>query len=274
MHDYIEKSPDDYISYSYYYFQKTVTKLFNDDIQNLGDLFNEYENIVQHLGNYERSAYLILRCFLHYELKQVEQMDKLVMQIREISDDEVNNATYNQFADLCEAMQLLLSSRSKHQGRAQELLEGIVYNDSINATTTNFALNFLLISLIKEMANSGDLKILEEIRFVIEKYSTFANKSNSKFAKIIVEIITAKVSIFEGDFESYIDHINIADAIALETTSKLFEKMVKEAKLSIEEDVEKLKDMIRDGASLKERLQIMNYNQYIESIVKYSISGV
>lgn len=273
MCEYIEKNPKDQLQRFYYLYNKIVSIiLIQGKSDDLPLLFDEWEQLLENFSNYERLSYLAVKSFYHYQIGERNEIEFLVDRCKEIAAHE-KNKFYLGYARLVEAMYLMMSSRAKHQGKAQEILENIVYSDPLESALTLWGMHFLLITLFKELTGSGDLQIIEEIQFLIDKLSSHANTTRNLFSMILVEVMRAKIAILHGDFDSYMKYFETAEELLVGRETKFFKKFILDAKFSIEEDIEKLKDMINDGISIKEQLRKLNYSRYLDDALKYVLTS-
>ncbi|OLS19925.1 MAG: hypothetical protein HeimC2_39510 [Candidatus Heimdallarchaeota archaeon LC_2] len=271
MKEIIDKEVSQSRNYSYYYNQLFLTLLLNDEMGSIEEIIPEWEKSVEGLSNYEQSFYLWLVSFFRYLQDDKIELRLIVDKLKELTKDE-NLEYYEQLSNLVEASYHLLYPRAKNQVQAQELLESIVYTDIIDPDIYFWALNFILIVLFNDLSNSGDLGILDEIHAVTEKLTNHAEDMRTNFPRMVAYLMKAKISIVDGNFDSYLNFIESAEEVIQGKNAKSHEKFLNQIKASIFEDVEKMSKWIEDGVSIQNRLKQLSYNEYVENVLKLSFS--
>ncbi|MHA2099454.1 MAG: tetratricopeptide repeat protein [Candidatus Kariarchaeaceae archaeon] len=208
---------------------------------------------------------------LFYTLMQLGDKESAKVYLDSIFDlFEANESMYKTpMLDFLRAMYLQSSKKTKNVIEAQILLEKIVYEDQISVGLSNSATILLVEILLEELKSYGEKDVLDEIVHLTERIEVSAEMTHSNILAIQTMLLKSKLSLINGEIVQSNNLLDKAEELAHQNQLDLFTKQIQTEKEKMRSDIYKWEEMIGRGASIKEKMDLINYQEYIDIAKKY-----
>lgn len=175
-----------------------------------------------------------------------------------------------QIYPVAKALYLKTSKRVRDHYKAQEILEKVVNEfGSFFDPNIGFIAELTLCELLLvELKASGENEVLQEIKSLIQKMQSTAEQN--RFIPLLIEIsiLHARLRYVEGKFQSAMNLLNAARAIAEEENLHSLVEKVSSETVGLERDLEKWQGLIQRNASIQERLEQSQVEEYLQGAQK------
>jgi tetratricopeptide (TPR) repeat protein len=241
----------------------------------LGELNNALQNYQECISLFTKNTspfHKIEMLFLTIKLKlsmKLSYEDELT-QIEKLSD-EFDDKTIIFFDKLTKALILKESPKLRTKLKAQDILEEILNDDTVNMEFTLVAMQSLVELYLIELKISDDKKILKNISDLINEMQYIAKTQNYFPILIKTIILQARFALINNKIENCINILNEAKTLALEKNLEAFLPLIEQEKKLITKEFKKWQKLIDSNASMYERIQeshLIDYLQEIEKIVE------
>jgi predicted amidohydrolase/Tfp pilus assembly protein PilF len=171
-------------------------------------------------------------------------------------------------SQLAEALILKRSNRMSDKVQAQDLLNQIVNEENIWFEWTALAIINYCDLLLFEVKSFGDPEVWEEVKTLIQHFSTMAQ--DQQLIPMIVEalLLRAKFATIEGELQQARKYYDQAILTAVEKNLDLLAQQIITEKRAFEAEFEKWQDLIQRNASLQERLRMAQIEDYIQDMLQ------
>lgn len=212
---------------------------------------------------------LSVLAYIHIDLEKREKAKKYIDELTEINHD-LNSDKKQKSTDYITAYFLKSSTRMKDHSKAQLLLEPIVYEDSLNVGLVNAATLALIEILIQELKTYQDEDVLNEIMHLLSRLEESSKLYNDFMSQISTLLIKSKLSLIQGKIQQSSELLEEADEIALSNNIHYYTNKIENEKKKLEEDLNNWQKLIDDGATIKQKLDLISYQEYIETAKRYA----
>ena len=173
-----------------------------------------------------------------------------------------------QYSLLIEAMIYKMSKKFKDKARAQELLKQIYEDPKITFQLRIRSMLLMCDLLIQEAKLSEETSLSIEIKEIINELTNLTENTQFTIEIINSLIIKAQLLLIEGDIEQSLTILEKAKEISeANDLINLKTKVIREREIIINE-MSKWEGLIRQDASISERIQQARLEEYLEEAIK------
>ncbi|NHK31133.1 MAG: tetratricopeptide repeat protein [Asgard group archaeon] len=219
------------------------------------DNFNQSLTIYEELGNKLGSSIVLLE-LVQEALKQNDQdlIQEYLKKLQQINKS-VNIRSFDKRYRLAKALSLKLSDESRNKTRAIVLFEQIIEEEILDHSITVKAMIHLSDMLIAELKQTAEIKLLKEIKDLVQKLQEIAEeqKSNSILAEIYrFEALLALAELDLKETRLLLQKgLNVAEENGLESIAS----NIREEQKRLDEQIKLWEELQKRKAPLKETLQ-------------------
>ncbi|MCY3410765.1 MAG: tetratricopeptide repeat protein [Candidatus Heimdallarchaeota archaeon] len=255
---------------------------------NIGGVHLQREKYKDALGFFEKSIALAEDIGPHLlmdplassieALVALDEMDQAKENLKKLKNvkDEMNLRAIDKLYDYANAQILLKSSRVVQRAEAQKILNEMANDtEGIDQSFTTNAMLLLGGLLLEELKASPSEEALTEFKNLIDKLDKVARGGETALDQIpnVIKILLlrSKLAIIDLNIDEAQKILDEAHDLASKKRLSIFTKQIEGERENIKNQMMKYKSMVEENASLYERLQqsqIENYLSRAEAILK------
>jgi tetratricopeptide (TPR) repeat protein len=182
--------------------------------------------------------------------------------------------TIGQYAKLTEALILKTSPRLKDKGKAQEILEQIAEETTMNFEITSTAMLNLCDLHIFELKASGEKTVLQETKNLVQQLTARARQQHSFSSVVDTLILQAKLAMVEGDLTVATQLLDQAQILAVEKGLTRLEKKATTESQLLEAQYDNWQHLIESNAPYTTRLKQARVEDYLTEALKMARAGI
>jgi tetratricopeptide (TPR) repeat protein len=271
------------------YYQEALPYLEKSDVQehavNIGDLGilywlkGELDTAFQYL---QRSLALIED--LGHELSRMNCLFSLVLLCIDLNDlkeaqiyfqllrpdpEKTTDKLHNQLARVAEALLLKTSDRTLNRGKAEELLQDVLNEETVKHSLTVLAMLHLCDLKLKDLQSMDkDLDLLSDIQILLEKLVMIA-KSHHSF-RLLAEtyILQSKLALFELDISRSQSLLVQAQMLAEEKGLRMLASKITEEQKKLTIQISKWEEFIEKKVPPSDIEEFIRIDEFIENMVQ------
>ncbi len=235
------------------------------------------------LGNLTKAMDLIDRygltsdtCQIHYYVglnaleldnpkRAKEEMDILLAR-----DSEHGCEITPHHVKLMEALILMKQDTWKDKAEAENLFEEVLDIQSLPYETKVFALIQYCNLLVDQLKSVSNKEVFEKAKSITQQIYHLANAQGSYTLIVNSLLLQVKFSILDLDLKGAYELLDQAEKIADEKKLSFHLLQIDNLRKLIENELEEIDNTIRRNLSLKERVEMMNYQDYFDLALRTS----
>jgi hypothetical protein len=160
------------------------------------------------------------------------------------------------------------SSQARHRDKAEEILRLILEDeDNIYEFAIASILHLSELLLIK-LSNTGNLKVLDEIKDYVNQLMNAAKNSHSYWLQAETHLLQAKLKLTTFKFEEAQQLLTQAAYIAEKYNHNLLAKQILEEQEELSKRLNKWKDLKQSGAKIATRVELAGLEEQIRYLLK------
>jgi tetratricopeptide (TPR) repeat protein len=195
-----------------------------------------------------------------------EQLETL-QQISERSDSRSVNHRYL----IAKALLLKSHKRTLQKMKAEELLSKVVEDEVVDHSLTVTAMIHLCDLLLFELKMSGEEEILDEVKILTQKLFNTAKEQSSHLLLAETYVLQSKLALLEMNIENAQSLLQLALLTAEERGLRSLAIKIYSEKTSLDAQIEKWKHLVKQKASINERLELTRLDDLITRLVSSKI---
>ena len=245
------------------------THTLKGDFTNAIRYLKESLDLAYEFNNFHFQHYSIGNLYYTYIEMGDRDQAKLYLDLTVDLLKEGDTAHYKPILDLFKAMYLQSSKKAKNMIEAQGLLENIVYKDQISIGVSNTATILLVEILLEELKSYGEQDVLNEIIHLTMRVEESAKITSSLVLSLQIMLLRSKFLLITGELVESNNLLDEAEELAIQHQINLYSKQIQTEKKRMRSEIHKWEEMIGRGASIKEKMDLINYQEYIDIAKKY-----
>jgi tetratricopeptide (TPR) repeat protein len=252
----------------------------------IGFVYQFKQNTIESL-NYFRESYinfeksnnipemiqsLFLSIITNLSMGEIGEAKELYPKLTELNL-EIVDITTNSQKMIANALILKNLDRSENKVKATKILREVSEIEDLDDELIALSLIHLCDLLILELQAYGSDAVIEELTIHINELYQTAQKLNSLSLLVDVLILKSKISLLLEDVERANLYMQQAFLMANESKSPVLIEKVKQEEIRFLSQFKKWEDLLQKGSSLKDRINVLELNEYLSSVARY-IRGV
>ena len=170
---------------------------------------------------------------------------------------------------LAKAVYLKTSNKVKQIIEAQKILEELItIDDQYTSRFSVLASIFLIEILLDELKSYGEEEIFGQILELTEKLQHEAEIHHSINLNIPVLLLQSKLALVNGNIIESNKMLEQAEKLAKDNKINLHMIAIQKEKDKMRTEMAKWEEIIHKGASIKEKMDLIHYQEYIENAKK------
>ena len=218
---------------------------------------------------FSEASYVLSRLIsLNLDTQRIEEAKSYFQRLNSLVTSKIQTKYGRQLCRLTEGIILKQSPRLRDKMKAQELFESIV-KEPVYFFPTSFdaAINLCELLLI-ELSVSGDEKVFQEAKTLVQELVALARQNKSFTSEIHALIIQTKFVMVEGDLSTALEFLEQAEAITMEKNLKQLAHRVSEEKQQVENQFKEWETLIQSNAPFQARLKQAHFDEYLIDALK------
>ena len=238
--------------------------------------FGKYKESIEYLQNSLAAIKIIsnpyLLALLNFELfisylpMNPDTAQNYKVELEKISLDHPHLKSIQCFYLMANALHLKNSTRVKEKFQSQDLLRGLIEDDTLNYQIKILVMKNLIDLLIDELKISNNNDILTELMTLLEKMRELAHNNQSYPLTVDLLLLESKFRLNKGDVETA--DTKITEAIQISKERDLTDRLEKatQVKKEFENSLKNYKEITTRGASILNRVLDSDIDSYLSSI--------
>ncbi|MHA2363919.1 MAG: tetratricopeptide repeat protein [Candidatus Hodarchaeales archaeon] len=202
----------------------------------------------------------------HLTLSNLNQAQSSLHELEILTKTNDNKRISLQYR-LAKALVLKQSSRLAQKAKAQELLQTLVNEEIVDHELTILAIQSLNEILLFELKTTEDESLLVEIQQWIEKLCALAQKEHLFGVLIDSYILKAKMLLITGEITQAQQLLDQALITAEEIGLTGHKQKIEQEQQKLKSQLTSWKEMFARNASIFERLEISEMENYLKSVI-------
>lgn len=250
-------------------------------LANIGDTYRRMSGYIEAINYYKRALDLFIQTgnqifeimllvallstyvLLNDEQNKKEYMDKITSKFNEHKNDELFKTHYM----FSKALLLKESTRLADRVEAQKLFKEISNKEEIYIYVSQESILYYLELLLEELKYSPSESLMDEITQVNEKLKVLAKNKGSYVLIVESMLIEAKINILNLNFDTARHLLTQAQITAEEKGLKQLSHKISREHDSLLVKMNQLENIVNDSASIKERIELANFDEVIRSMI-------
>ena len=228
--------------------------------------FNQSIVIYDELGNTMGSAIVLLE-LVQEALDQNDQdlVQEYLNKLQQINKS-ANIRSIDQRFRLAKALSLKVSDQPRNKTKAIVMFEQIIEEEIIDHSLTVKAMVHLCDMLIKELKQTAEIELLEEIKNLLQKLQNIAEEQSSN--SILTEIyrLEALLALAELDLKETRQLLQKGLALAEENSLESIASNIRDEQNELEEQIKVWEELQERKAPLKETLQYVKIEESMKQL--------
>ncbi|MHA1480903.1 MAG: tetratricopeptide repeat protein, partial [Candidatus Thorarchaeota archaeon] len=207
---------------------------------------------------------LIKACIDNADIKQAETY---LGTLKEIEEKEQNKRVTRK-CQVAEALVLKTSNRVRDRGKSELLLKETLDDDILDHDVIIVALLNLCDLLLTELRASGELSVLTEVNFIVERLQHIAETQNSYWLLAETYILQSKLALLEFKLDDARALLNQAQAYVDEKGLGLIAEKISNSHDAMLIRLDRWNEFSQRDASMEERVQLSDLDDMVGEMVK------
>ncbi|MFW9780467.1 MAG: tetratricopeptide repeat protein [Candidatus Heimdallarchaeota archaeon] len=244
------------------YWQKgeldTAFKYLQKSLGLIEDLGHEHSRM-------NRLFSLVLLCLDLNDLKEAQ----IYFQLLHPDPEKTMDKLHSQLSRVAEALILKTSGRTLNRGKAEELLQNVVNEETLQHSLTVLAMLHLCDLKLKDLRSmEKDLDLLNEIQILLENLVTIS-KSHRSF-RLLAEtyILQSKLALFELDINRSQNLLGQAQMLAEEKGLRMLASKIIEERKQLTTQMSRWEEYIQKKVLPSEIEEFIRIDEFIENMVQ------
>ena len=229
-----------------------------------------YEEIGNKQSTSETLFHLISVTIDMASLDRARQYLQRLQQLNEQEDD----IWINQFYRVAEALVLKTSSRARHRGKAEELLEQVAQEEVVSHELTIVALLNLCDLLLAELRTSNDPELLEEVIIHVSRLREIANQQGSHWVLAETYVLESKLALVELDVQRARWCLGKAQILAEKRGLQRLAMQISTEYDTLLDQLSQWEDLITRNVPLAERAELAHLEEQVVRMIRKRVAEI
>ncbi len=199
------------------------------------------------------------------ELNDIPLSKQYFQNLSEISESEDHKILHLR-KQISEALILSTSPIDSVKQQAQIIFQEIIDGEIIDHALTILSVSHLCELFLENLRISENFKILDEIKDLILRISLIAKNQKSHSVMVNLYLLQTKLALVEGDLAAGAHYLEQAEQTTKEKGLGRLSLKVKEEQKSFENQYDIWQDLIQSNASIQERLEQVQFENYLQDV--------
>jgi len=210
---------------------------------------------------------------LSIDMESLDQARQYLQHLKQISEKE-ENKVIKQRCQLAEALLLKTSSRARHRGKAEELLDQIVKEEVVTHELTVEALLNLCDLLVADLSKTGDPDILSEVHVLVNRLLIIARQQHSHWLLAEIYVLQAKLALVELEITKARQFFDQAQIIAEEQGLRRLAIQISTEHDELLTQLSQWEDLINRESSINERFELARLEDLLVGMIHKRINEI